>query len=164
MKRIGILSDTHGTLDDGVMEFFSDVDEIWHAGDIGSLSLADRLASFRPFRAVYGNVDDARVRLSYPLSQHFRVEDIVVFMTHIGGRPGRYEPIVYEAINSNEVNLLVCGHSHILLVKFDSKHNLLFINPGAAGNNGFHKVKTVVKLDIEGKQMKNLQVWEKTRF
>jgi putative phosphoesterase len=164
MIRIGILSDTHGTLDDGVLEFFSDVDEIWHAGDIGSHSLADRLANFKPLRAVYGNVDDARIRLDYPLSQYFWVENIGVFMTHIGGRPGRYDSIVREALKGNEVNLLVCGHSHILLVKFDAKSNLLYINPGAAGNNGFHNVKTAVKLVIDGKKMKNLEVWEKTRY
>ncbi len=133
MKRIGLLSDTHGHLHERLFDFFKDVDEIWHAGDIGSLKIADQLAAFRPLKAVYGNIDGNDVRSVYQQDQRFFCEDVDVWMTHIGGYPGHYEPWIRIKLQKQPPNIFITGHSHILKVIFDEKFNLLHINPGAAG-------------------------------
>ncbi|QKG80410.1 metallophosphoesterase family protein [Tenuifilum thalassicum] len=163
MKSIGIVSDTHGFWDNGLNDFFAECDEIWHAGDIGSLELADRINTFKQLRAVYGNIDDHKTRLAHPEFQRFSVENVSVLITHIGGKPGRYEPRVKEQLLKNPVKIFVCGHSHILRVQFDKAFNMLYINPGAAGNNGFHQVKTALRLKIDGENIFDLEVWEKKR-
>ncbi len=163
MKRIGILSDTHSFWDEGLFDFFASCDEIWHAGDIGSIELADRIATFKPFRAVYGNIDDIRVRRTYPEYQNFSIEGHNVLLIHIAGAPGKYISKVKELIKEKGITLLVCGHSHILRVKYDKSNNLMYINPGAAGNSGFHHVKTALRLVIDGNNISNLEVWEKKR-
>lgn len=163
MRRIGILSDTHGAIDEGLWDFFSCCDELWHAGDIGTISVADSLADFKPLRAVYGNIDDQSVRIAFPGLLYFTVEQVRVLMLHIGGRPENYTREVRDFLLSNSVDLLVCGHSHILQVKYDRCRDMLFINPGASGNSGFHKVKTAVRLTIEGNAFRDLEVWEKER-
>ncbi len=163
MKRIGILSDTHGVLIPQVFDFFKDVDEIWHAGDIGNIGTAERLKAFKPLRAVHGNIDDHVVRLQYPEDQFFQVEDIRVYMTHIGGYPGHYLPEIRILLQDKQPELYVCGHSHILKVIYDKKLNLLHINPGAAGTSGFHKHITMVRLTIDGKEIKDLEIFDKER-
>jgi uncharacterized protein len=163
MIRIGILSDTHGYFDEKLREFFKEVDEIWHAGDIGNLETADAIAGLKPLRAVHGNIDGHEVRIVHPLHQKFGCEKVKVWMTHIGGYPGRYAPEVRTGLFNDPPNLFVCGHSHILKVIYDKKLHLLHINPGAAGISGIHRVRTAVRLIIDGKNIKNLEVWEMKR-
>jgi uncharacterized protein len=163
MKRIGLLSDTHGAVNPRVADFFAGCDEIWHAGDIGNIETADILASIKPFKAVYGNIDGTNIRLSYPKNQVFNCEDVKVLITHIGGYPGRYEKDVRELIETEKPGLFICGHSHILKVMYDKKHQLLHINPGAAGNSGFHHVITCVRFVIAGNDIRDLEVFEKQR-
>lgn len=160
MKRIGLLSDTHNWWDDRYEKYFADCDEIWHAGDIGSLELADRFAKLKPFRAVYGNIDGQEVRQEYPEFLRFKIEEVEVLMTHIGGYPGRYSPKAKSVLEIKPPQLFISGHSHILKVMFDKKLNCLHINPGAAGNHGFHTVRTLVCFTIEGKNIKDLEVIE----
>ncbi len=160
MKKIGLLSDTHGYLDKKVFKYFDDCDEIWHAGDIGTVKLADQLEDFRPFRAVYGNIDGAKLRQRYPLDLRFYCEGVEVWMTHIGGYPGRYNKRVRELIRAKPPKLFITGHSHILKVMPDKKLSLLHINPGACGIQGFHQVKTLVRFSIEGSRIFNLEVIE----
>lgn len=160
MKRIGLLSDTHGFIDEKVFEFFKDVDEIWHAGDIGGLETADNLKSFKPLIAVHGNIDDHLTRREYPQHQRFNCEEVDVWMTHIGGYPGRYEFHVKPDIFEKPPQLFISGHSHILKVIFDKKINCLHMNPGAAGNHGFHSVKTLIRFTIEGKDIRDLELLE----
>ncbi len=163
MKHIGLLSDTHGTVNPRIMDFFAGCDEIWHAGDIGKIETADILASIKPFKAVYGNIDGTDIRLSYPKNQVFNCEDVKVLITHIGGYPGRYEKDIRELIETEKPGLFICGHSHILKVMYDKKHQLLHINPGAAGNSGFHHVITCVRFVIDGNDIRYLEVFEKQR-
>jgi putative phosphoesterase len=161
MTRIGLLSDTHSYLDEKVFSYFEACDEIWHAGDIGNLDLADRLAAFKPLRAVYGNIDGHDVRKVHPKNQRFFSENLDVWITHIGGYPGHYDKDVQAAIKQNPPDLFISGHSHILKVMRDPKlKNMLHINPGAAGINGFHKVKTLVRFTVNGKSIQDLQVIE----
>jgi len=160
MKRIGLLSDTHGHLDEKVFKYFEECDEVWHAGDLGTVKLADKLEAFKPFKAVYGNIDGAALRQRYPLNLRFQCEEVDVWMTHIGGYPGRYDKRVREEIRTNPPKLFITGHSHILKVIPDKKLRLLHINPGACGNYGFHKVKTLIRFSIEGAIIKDLQVIE----
>ncbi len=160
MKKIGIISDTHGTFDAVLEEFLAEVDEIWHAGDIGSVALADRIAAFKPLKAVYGNTDDATTRIIYHEFDCFECEDVRVMMTHIGGYPGRYEPPAYRKIMACRPTLFIAGHSHILKVVYDKANNLLHINPGAAGKSGFHQVRTAIRLEIDGPDIRNLEVGE----
>ncbi len=159
MIRIGLLSDTHGTFDAPLERFFEPVDQLWHAGDIGSLALADRIAAFRPLTAVYGNIDDGWVRRVYPRFQHFQCEGVSVLMTHIGGYPDHYSPEARQRIESLQPALFVCGHSHILKVMPDSRHNLLHINPGAAGF-GYQGIRTAVRFSIDGERIFDLEVGE----
>lgn len=160
MKRIGILSDTHGTFDEPLMEFFAGVDEIWHAGDIGSLDLADRIAAFKPLRAVSGNIDGGLTRRVYPEFLSFRCEEVQVLMTHIGGYPRRYDPRAVARIQAVRPKLFIAGHSHILKVQYDPVYDLLAVNPGAAGAFGFHKVRTALRLVIDGETMRDMEVGE----
>ncbi|MEK7257853.1 MAG: metallophosphoesterase family protein, partial [Bacteroidota bacterium] len=148
MKKIGLLSDTHSHLDEHIFQYFQACDEIWHAGDIGSMALADRLEKFKPLRAVHGNIDDAAMRRRFPEDLRFECEGLDVFITHIGGYPGKYNLRVREILQANPPKLFICGHSHILKVMPDRQFDLLHINPGACGEEGFHKIKTVVRFDV----------------
>lgn len=141
-------------------EFLAGVDEIWHAGDIGSAALSDEIAAFKPLRAVYGNIDDATLRAIWPRTARFTCDGVRVLMTHIGGYPHRYEPHLLRQIADYRPALVITGHSHILRVMYDHAHEALFINPGAAGKSGFHKVRTAVRLEIENGSMRNLEVGE----
>ena len=163
MKKIGLLSDTHGWLNPAVFEFFKDCDEIWHVGDIGSTDVADGLSAFKPLRAVYGNIDDQKIRLMFPKINIFTIENVKVMMTHIGGYPNRYEPGIKELIIKEKPNIFISGHSHILKVMNDKDLHLLHINPGAAGNTGFHKVITMLRFQIDGSEIKNMELYEKQR-
>jgi putative phosphoesterase len=160
MKKIGILSDTHGFLDKRIFHYFKDVDEIWHAGDIGNIEIIDQLNNFKPLRAVYGNIDGNDVRLSVPCFNKFKIENVNVLITHIAGRPYKYSKSVYDELIKNSPDLLICGHSHILLVQFDKKFNMLWMNPGACGNKGIHKVKTLLRFSITDNKIHNLEVIE----
>lgn len=163
MKKIGLLSDTHSFLDHKIWDFLKDCDEIWHAGDIGNMEVADKLSRTKPFKAVYGNIDGEDVRISFPKIQHFVCEELSVLMVHIGGYPGRYEREVKELIHKLKPKLFISGHSHILKVIYDDKNELLHMNPGAAGKSGFHKHQTAIRFKVEGKDMKDLEVFEKQR-
>ena len=163
MKKIGLISDTHSLFDQKLRNFLADVDEIWHAGDIGDIATADQIAAFKPLRAVCGNIDNQTVRISYHPSMLFECEDVLVMMTHIGGYPDHYPQAIREAIEKYRPTLFICGHSHILKVIYDKKYDLLHINPGAAGCNGFHKVRTAVRFIIEGDNIRDLEVGEWSR-
>ena len=163
MKRIGILSDTHCTLIPQLFDFFKDVDELWHAGDIGNIETAETLAAFKPLRAVHGNIDDHVVRMQYPEDLFFHVEDVDVFMTHIGGYPDHYMSEVKSILKMKKPDLFICGHSHILRVMYDKKLNLLHINPGAAGNSGFQKQITFVRMVIDGKTFQDTEIFQLDR-
>lgn len=162
MKRIGLLSDTHGTIPKQVFSFFENCDEIWHAGDMG-YGVLQRLQKFKPIVGVYGNIDGPDVRNYMPKSQLFECEGLKVLMTHIGGYPGRYERTMVPIIEHDKPDIYVCGHSHILKVMYDQKYNLLHINPGAAGMSGFHKVSTLVRFVIDGTP-KDLEIMEFPKF
>jgi len=146
-----------------MLKFFEPVDEIWHAGDIGNQLVAEQLIALKPFKAVYGNIDDARLRMEFPLVHQFRAEEVGVLMTHIGGYPGKYAPGIKKLIHETKPALFIAGHSHILKVMFDKQLNCLHINPGAAGVSGFHLVRTMVRFMIDGSQIKELEVWEHQR-
>ena len=160
MKKIGLLSDTHNWWDEKFAKYFSDCDEIWHAGDIGSLEVAQKLAAFRPFRAVYGNIDGQEIRQLYPQILRFTVDGAEVLMKHIGGYPGNYDPSIKGSILVRPPKLFISGHSHILKVKYDKTLDVLHINPGAAGIQGFHKVRTMVRFAVDGGTFKDLEVIE----
>lgn len=160
MTKIGVLSDTHGLLDKRVFEHFDCCDEIWHAGDIGSNEVLMRLREFRPTRAVYGNMDSGDVRYSLPEFYRFRVEDVNVLMTHIGGYPGHYNPWLIPMFQKETPQLFVCGHSHILKVQYDPTWNMLTMNPGAAGKQGWQKVQTLLRFEIDKEKIQNLEVIE----
>lgn len=163
MTRIGLLSDTHSSINPRILEFFAECNEIWHAGDIGNQETADMLSAFKPFRAVYGNIDGTSLRITFPKNLVFHCEDVKVLITHIGGYPGRYEKETRLLLEQEKPALFICGHSHILKVMYDKKHQLLHINPGAAGNSGFHHVITCVRFVIDGKDIRDLEVFEKQR-
>ncbi len=158
MKKIGLLSDTHGSVHPRVAEFFSGCDEIWHAGDIGNEKVVNQLEAIKPLRAVYGNIDGGKLRIDFPEYALFEIEGLRVLMIHIGGYPGHYNPKARALIQKYHPGLFVSGHSHILKVMPDSKYNLLHINPGAAGNSGFHKRITFVRFNIEKGRVSDLDV------
>ncbi|MEL7587393.1 MAG: metallophosphoesterase family protein [Prolixibacteraceae bacterium] len=160
MIKIGLISDTHSTISPRTLRFLEPVDELWHAGDIGSVVLADQLARFKPFRAVHGNIDDQVIRRMFPETLRFSCEQVDVLMTHIGGSPGRYDRQIRNEIHSEPPGLFICGHSHILKVMFDKKNNFLYINPGAAGNQGFHHVCTALRFSIDAAVILDLEVLE----
>ena len=160
---IGLLSDTHGVFDAPFRDFLLPVDEIWHAGDFGGIATAEAIAEFKPLKAVYGNCDGYDVRLEYPLFQLFDCDGAKVLMTHIGGYPGRYDPRARALIDEHRPDIFVCGHSHILKVVNDFKRNMLVINPGAAGIQGFHTVRTALRFRIEAGDIKDMEVFELDR-
>ena len=160
MKRIGIISDTHSFWDEKYLKYFEQCDEIWHAGDIGSMEVADQLEHQRPVRAVYGNIDDHRMRLRFPEHAIFQCEELKVLITHIAGTPGHYPASVRTLLEKHRPDLFVCGHSHILKVQRDEKFGHLHLNPGAAGKHGFHKVRTLLEFVIDGKSIRELQAVE----
>lgn len=159
MVTIGLLSDTHGFLDDAVFKHFADCDEIWHAGDFGP-DVADKLAAFKPLRGVYGNIDGKEIRAEFPEHIRFSTEGLDVWITHIGGYPGKYSPQVKGEIYTKPPKLFICGHSHILKVMYDKKIDCLHINPGAAGNSGWHRVKTLIKFNVADGKIHNLAAIE----
>lgn len=163
MRRIGLISDTHGTFDEALRGFLRDVDEIWHAGDIGSLELADEIARFKPLRGVFGNIDGGLIRRVYPELASFRCEDVSVVMTHIGGYPRHYAPQAVRAVQSLRPKLFISGHSHILKIMYDNVYDLLHLNPGAAGVHGFHNVRTAIRFEIDGSDIRNMEIWELPR-
>lgn len=160
MKRIGLISDTHGFLDPKVYHHFEDVDEIWHAGDFGTMEVAQQLAEFKPLKGVYGNIDDKEIRYQFPKDLIVETEGFKVFITHIGGYPGHYAKGIKEELQKERPDLFICGHSHILRVISDPKLNLISINPGAAGNQGFHKIKTIMKFDLNNRKLENVKAIE----
>ena len=158
MRKIGILSDTHAHWDEKYLHYFEPCDEIWHAGDIGSIEVAQKLAEFRPLKAVYGNIDGGDLRRIFPETLRWKCEEMDVLMKHIGGYPGNYDPSIRATIFRNPPQLFISGHSHILKVKFDKTLNLLHINPGAAGLYGWHKERTLIRLTIEGNKFTDCEV------
>jgi len=160
MKKIGLLSDTHGYWDEKFETYLSSCDEIWHAGDIGSLELAGRFAALGSFRAVYGNIDDYKTRSAYPQTQRFTLENVEVLMTHIGGYPGRYDPSIRAQLLARPPKLFISGHSHILKVMYDKKLGCLHMNPGAAGKYGFHRVRTLLRFVLDEGDIRDLEVIE----
>ncbi len=160
MRKIGLLSDTHAYWDDKYEQYFAECDEIWHAGDIGSEELANRLAALKPLRAVYGNIDGQNLRMEFPKIACFEIEGVKVMMTHIGGYPGRYNPEIRPKLYSYHPQLFISGHSHILKVMFDKYLQCLHINPGAAGKSGFQQVRTLVRFCIDNGIIKDLEVIE----
>ena len=164
MRRIGVISDTHGTFDEPLREFLKDVDEIWHAGDVGSLELADQIAAFKPLKAVYGNIDGGVTRRVLSEFNCFECEGKKVLITHIGGYPRHYSPQAVARIQQLKPDIFVAGHSHILKVIYDPIYNLLHINPGAAGTYGFHKVRTAIRFTIDGSDIRDMEIGEWPRI
>lgn len=160
MKRIGIISDTHKHLHPRVRDFLQITEEIWHAGDIGSVALADELEKFKPLRAVYGNIDDHNLRIRYKEFIVFQEEGFTILLQHIGGYPGRYMPEIKERIGLYHPGIVVCGHSHILKIQFDKQSDHLHINPGAAGNYGMHRFITAVRLILDHSRIFDLEILE----
>lgn len=160
MTRIGLLSDTHGYWDERYLKYFEPCDQIWHAGDIGSMEIVERLEAFRPLKAVYGNIDGQDMRRLFPETAHFTVDGADVLMKHIGGYPGKYDASIRSTLFANPPQLFISGHSHILKVKYDKSLNLLHINPGAAGIYGFHTVRTLVRFSIDNGRFSDLEVIE----
>ncbi|MBQ9202288.1 MAG: metallophosphoesterase family protein [Bacteroidales bacterium] len=160
MKKIGIISDTHSHWDDKYVKYFSDCDEIWHAGDFGSQDIADGLARIRPLRGVCGNCDGYPVRYQFGPTLYFEVEQVGVLLTHIGGYPGHYDPRILAAMNQYRPRLFVCGHSHIARVMYDRQRQMLCVNPGAAGIQGFHQVRTLMRLELHQGDISHLEVVE----
>ncbi|MFP9098385.1 metallophosphoesterase family protein [Flavobacterium sp. RHBU_24] len=160
MTKILLLSDTHSYIDDTILKYARLADEVWHAGDIGDLSVTDAIKALKPLRAVYGNIDDAKARLEFPLHNRFMCEGVDVWITHIGGYPGKYSPAIRQELQMNPPKLFICGHSHILKVQYDQKLGLLHMNPGAAGTHGFQQVRSMLRFDIDGDKIQNLEVVE----
>ncbi|MBI5540167.1 MAG: metallophosphoesterase family protein [Bacteroidia bacterium] len=163
MKTIGLISDTHGSVDEAVYTFFFNCDEIWHAGDFGNLQTADKLATFKPLRGVYGNIDDHKLRLVYPETIRFVCDGVDTLITHAGGYPAHYDKNLLPVLRTNPPKLLITGHSHILRVMFDKQFNFLFMNPGAAGNYGFHKQITLIRFVIDKGEVKDVDVYDRPR-
>ena len=160
MTRIGLISDTHSYLDDAVFKHFETCDEIWHAGDFGDIKVADALAAFKPLKGVYGNIDGSEIRSTFPQHLKFECDKVKVWMTHIGGYPGKYDLKIREQIHQDKPDLFICGHSHILKVMYDKNISCLHLNPGAAGKYGWHKVRTLLRFCISEEKILNLEVIE----
>lgn len=158
MKKIAIISDSHGYLDESVINHIKKCDEVWHAGDIGNFKIIEYLRKIVITKAVYGNIDGQDIRSEFPENLHFKCEELNILMTHIGGRPEKYTKRVQNLLKSKKPDIFICGHSHILIVKKDKKFNLLHINPGAIGKEGFHKFRTMILLKIETKKIVDLEV------
>lgn len=160
MKKILLLSDTHGYIDDAILKHVSHADEVWHAGDIGDLNVTNQIKKLKPLKAVFGNIDGHEVRAEFPENNRFMCESVDVWITHIGGYPNKYDMRIKEALRKNPPDIFICGHSHILKVMPDKKLNLLHMNPGAVGKYGFHKVRTMLRFVIDGSNIKDLEVIE----
>ena len=160
MRKILLLSDTHSFLDEKILKYVDQADEVWHAGDIGDLKVTDEIKKRKPLRAVYGNIDDDKARMEFPLNSRFWCEGVAVLMTHIGGYPGKYNQAIRPILQQNPPKLFICGHSHILKVQFDKTLNLLHMNPGAAGIHGFHQVRTMLRFEIDGDKIQALEIIE----
>lgn len=160
VKKILLLSDTHGFLDDQILKFVKQADEVWHAGDIGKIEVTDSLKKIRPLKAVFGNIDDKKIRAEFPLDLIFEVENMKIWMTHIGGYPGKYYPRIREKMKAIDPDVFICGHSHILKVIYDHKNECLHLNPGAAGKHGFHKVRTMLRFQVDKNKIKEMEVIE----
>lgn len=160
MTRILLLSDTHGYIDERILAYAAEADEVWHAGDIGITSVTDEIKKLKPLRAVYGNIDGAEIRKEFPLHQRFLCEKVDVWITHIGGYPNKYSPAIKEEIKQNPPKIFISGHSHILKVMNDQKLGLLHMNPGAAGKQGFHQMRTMLRFKIDGSEILDLEVIE----
>ncbi len=159
--KIGLISDTHSFLDPKVFDHFQSCDEIWHAGDVGDIAVIEQLKAFKPVRGVFGNIDDQSVRQKYPEKLVFEVEGVKVYMIHIGGTPPRYAKGVKADLKKEKPRLFICGHSHILKVMPDKElDNMLYMNPGAAGRQGFHRMRTLLRFDLEAGSIKNLEAIE----
>ena len=164
LRKILLISDTHGYIDDKIIKYANQVDEIWHAGDIGDISVTDTLKTIKPLKAVYGNIDDQKIRSEFPLHNRFLCEKVDVWITHIGGYPKKYNPKIIDKLRSNPPDLFICGHSHILKVINDKDLNLLHINPGAIGKHGLHNVRTMIQFEISGDKIENLSIVEFKRW
>jgi len=160
MKKILLLSDTHSYIDDRILHYAEQADEVWHAGDIGDLKVTDALKKIKPLQAVYGNIDDAEARQEFPLDAVFMCENKKVWITHIGGYPGKYPARIKEGFLLHKPDIFICGHSHILKVQFDKQFNCLDLNPGAAGIYGFHQIRTMLRFEIDKDKIENLEVIE----
>ena len=160
MKKILLLSDTHSHIDDTILKYSNQADEVWHAGDIGNLNVTDSIKKIKPLRAVYGNIDDDKARMEFSLHDRFFCENVAVWITHIGGFPGKYSQNIRLEIQSNPPKLFICGHSHILKVQYDKKLNLLHLNPGACGIHGFHQIRTMLRFEINDDKIQNLEIIE----
>lgn len=160
MKKILLLSDTHSYIDDQILKFVRQADEVWHAGDIGNLKVTDAIKKLKPLRGVYGNIDDKDARAEFPLDNRFTVEEVSVWITHIGGYPKKYNQRVRSSLKENPPKLFICGHSHILKVQYDESLELLHLNPGAAGKHGFHKIRTMLRFVLDNGTIKDLEIIE----
>ena len=160
MKKILLLSDTHSYIDDQILKYVKQADEVWHAGDIGKLDVTDSIQKIKPLRAVFGNIDDYNVRAEFPLDNKFILENVSVWITHIGGYPNKYNQRIREEISNNSPNIFISGHSHILKIQYDKKLNLLHLNPGAAGKHGFHNIRTMIRFQIDNGDIKNMEIIE----
>ncbi|MDG1327424.1 MAG: metallophosphoesterase family protein [Flavobacteriaceae bacterium] len=160
MKKILLLSDTHSHLDKAMIKYINQADEVWHAGDIGDIVVTDKIKKIKPLRAVYGNIDNAIIRSEFPLHNRFWCEQVDVWITHIGGYPGRYSPSLRESISNNPPKLFISGHSHILKIMNDKKLDLLHMNPGAIGIHGFHQVRTMLRFEIDKDKIQKLEIIE----
>jgi putative phosphoesterase len=160
VKKILLLSDTHGYIDDQILKFVKQADEVWHVGDIGNIEVTDTINKLKPLRAVYGNIDGTEARSQFPLDNKFRVEDVTVWMTHIGGYPNRYNSRIKEDLKKTRPKIFISGHSHILKVQYDKKLELLHLNPGAAGKHGFHKIRTMLRFELDEGDIKNMEIIE----
>lgn len=160
MTKILLLSDTHSHIDDTILKYVKQADEVWHAGDIGSLAVTDTISKLKPLRAVYGNIDDHKIQKEFPLNNRFFCEGVDVFITHIGGYPPKYNGRTRKLIQENPPKLFICGHSHILKVMMDKELKVLHMNPGACGKHGFHQVRTMLRFVIDGADIKDLEVIE----
>ncbi len=160
MQKILLISDTHSYLDEKLFKYIQTVDEVWHAGDIGDIKVCTEIEKLKPLKAVYGNIDGQDARIRYPENNIFMCEKVKVFITHIGGYPNRYNLEAKKIIEQEKPNLFICGHSHILKIMFDKKYNLLHLNPGACGIHGFHQVKTILRFNIDGADIKNMEIIE----
>jgi putative phosphoesterase len=160
MTRIGLMSDTHNYLDDAIFRHFEDCDEIWHAGDFGTMAISERLGAFKPVKGVFGNIDGYDVRSVYPEMLRWKCEDVEILMRHIGGYPGKYTPPVKEQMKLSPPALFISGHSHILKIIYDKQFDCLHMNPGAAGKEGWHRMRTLIRFSIDGKDIRNCDVIE----
>ncbi|MGG5506106.1 MULTISPECIES: metallophosphoesterase family protein [unclassified Myroides] len=165
MKKILLLSDTHSCMDESILKYVKQADEVWHAGDIGNLEVTDAIKKHKPLRAVYGNIDDTQARLEFPEEQLFTCEGMKVYMIHIGGYPGTYRTQVKRQLSKEKPGLYICGHSHILKVQYDPQYQVLHLNPGAAGISGFHQVRTMLRFVLDQGNIKDLEVieWSKNK-